>query len=140
MKTMTLVKIGAIGGILTCSMGMALQYKLSNNVKQTEFYKESMNLVRHNKAAIHFLGEPIKDATIEMVNSNVNYLTDTEGKYEVKLKGSKQKGKLYIYIKKEKNEGIQNFKLDHVELELKNQPDKRLLIRNEKHNDEYPQF
>ncbi|XP_044746141.1 uncharacterized protein LOC123307777 [Coccinella septempunctata] len=129
MKTITLVKIGAIGGFITCGMGFALQRKLNDNVKNTTFYKSALDIVRHNKAAVHYLGEPIKDKSIDTFNSKKNYVKNGIGQFEVRLRGSKQNGILHIFIKEDRVDGVEAWKLDHLELALDKDPDKILLIK-----------
>lgn len=131
MKTITLVKIGAIGGFITCSMGFALQNKLNNNLKNSTVYKTALDLVRHNKAAIHYLGEPIKDKSVDAFNSKKNFVKDGKGKFEVRLKGSKQNGTLHIFIghKVASADNSIRWTLDHLELSLDDEPDRVLLIK-----------
>ncbi|KAK9872350.1 hypothetical protein WA026_017809 [Henosepilachna vigintioctopunctata] len=132
---MNFVKIGAIASIASCSIGFFYQNKWNRNIKQMEFYKESLNLVRNHKGAMHFLGEPIIDCRIQFLNGTKSFISDTKGLYEVKLKGSKQNGMLYINIEKDKDGLVNDWKLSRLELAIDNQPDKRLLIQLEKNED-----
>lgn len=122
MKNITLVKIGAIGGILTCTMGMATIYKVNNNIKNSDFFRESMKLVRSNPAAVYLLGEPIKDLTIKIGDTRKNYERNGFFKYEIPLKGSKQRGILHLYVNKNK----EKMDINKIELEVSQEADKRL--------------
>lgn len=132
MKTITLVKIGAIGGVATAVMGYALQRKMNNRIENTVFYKSALNIVRHNAAAIHYLGEPIKNMSIDAFESKKNYIKDGLGKFEIRLKGSKQNGTLHIFIAEDKFESVDGWKLDHLELAFDKEPDRMLLIKTNK--------
>lgn len=127
-----LIKIAAFGGILTATMGLAYRSKVENNVKQTDHYKEAMKILRAHKAAISLLGEPIKDCRIEITNDNKNYTKALDSHYEVPVKGPKQRGVMHFWAsRKSMND---KFVVDRVELELKNEKDKRLLIKSEQNN------
>ncbi|XP_023020420.1 cytochrome c oxidase assembly factor 1 homolog [Leptinotarsa decemlineata] len=125
-SNMTLVKIGAIGGVATVTMGLLFKNKLNNNVKATDFYKNALKLVRSHPGAVNLLGEPIKDLRIDVGNEKDNFTKGDFAQYKVPLKGSKQRGTLYFWAERDVNE---KWLVNRVELELKNIPDKRLLIK-----------
>ncbi|RZC41230.1 Coa1 domain containing protein [Asbolus verrucosus] len=121
------MKIAAVGGMVTVSMGMALRYKLSNNVKQTEYYKEALRTVRSNRGVVHLLGEPIKDGTIDVSDQEKNFTRQNTAQYEVPVRGPKQKGTVYFWAIKQNSD---HWTVNRIELGLKNEPNRRLLIKN----------
>ncbi|XP_068896500.1 uncharacterized protein [Tenebrio molitor] len=123
---MTLVKIGAIGGMLTVSMGLAARFKISENIKKTEHYKDALKTVRTNKGAVYLLGEPMKDGRVDIGNSEKNFTKDDKAQYEVPVKGPKQKGMIYFWAAKQDTEWV----VKRIELGLQNEPNRRLLIKN----------
>lgn len=123
---MTLVKIGAIGGMLTVSMGLAARFKISENIKKTEYYKDALKTVRTNKGAVYLLGEPMKDGRVDIGNSEKNFTKDDKAQYEVPVKGPKQKGMIYFWAAKQDTEWV----VKRIELGLQNEPNRRLLIKN----------
>jgi cytochrome c oxidase assembly factor 1 len=125
-NNMTLVKIGAIGGMLTVSMGLAARFKISENIKKTEYYKDALKTVRTNKGAVYLLGEPMKDGRVDIGNSEKNFTKDDKAQYEVPIKGPKQKGMIYFWAAKQDTEWV----VKRIELGLQNEPNRRLLIKN----------
>lgn len=125
-SNMTLVKIGAIGGIATVTMGLLYRNKIDQNIKNTVYFKEALNTVRANKGAVHYLGEPIKVGRIDIDNLEENFTKENTAHYEVPIRGPKQAGKVYFWARKQGNEWVVN----RIELGLKNEPDRRLLIKN----------
>ncbi|CAH1364762.1 hypothetical protein MTP99_001125 [Tenebrio molitor] len=125
-NNMTLVKIGAIGGMLTVSMGLAARFKISENIKKTEYYKDALKTVRTNKGAVYLLGEPMKDGRVDIGNSEKNFTKDDKAQYEVPVKGPKQKGMIYFWAAKQDTEWV----VKRIELGLQNEPNRRLLIKN----------
>lgn len=128
-NNMTLVKIAALGGIATCTMGMLLRYKLNDNLSKTEYYKEAMNSLKKHSGAVKILGEPIRDCLIDIGNTEKNYTYDSSAHYEIPIKGSKENGVLYFWAKKSNVED--KWSVTRIELELKSDPNKRLLIKGE---------
>ncbi|KAG5896737.1 hypothetical protein JTB14_031719 [Gonioctena quinquepunctata] len=125
-SNMTLVKIGAIGGVATITMGFLFKNKLNKNIKGTEYYKSALSTVRSHPAAVHLLGEPIKDLTIDVGNQRDNFTKGDQAQYKVPLKGSKQRGTLYFWAEKYVDDG---WVVNRIELEIANYVDKRLLVK-----------
>lgn len=128
-KTVTLVKIAAIGGIITVSMGFALRFKINENIRQLDHYKEAMKILRSNPASVYLLGEPIKDKLLDLDNEKKNYTNKLDSHYEIPVSGSKQRGILHMWAKR--NSEDEKYVVNKMELELKNEPDRRLLIKLE---------
>ena len=123
---MTLVKIGAIGGVITVSMGMALRRKVNENIRQTEYYKEALKTVRSNQSAVYLLGEPMKEGRIQIDDAEKNFTKVDTAHYEVPIKGPKQKGVIYFWA----NKLDSGWTVNRIELGLDNEPNRRLLIKN----------
>ncbi|CAH0552136.1 unnamed protein product [Brassicogethes aeneus] len=127
-SNMTLVKIAAIGGMATVTMGLALRFQTNNKIKESPFCKEALKEVRSHKAAVHLLGEPIKDRMIRVDERAKNYVIDNSGKYEIPLSGSKRKGVLHLWLNR--NDDKSDWDIQRMELGVDNQPDKRLILKS----------
>ncbi|XP_044264362.1 uncharacterized protein LOC123011121 [Tribolium madens] len=125
-SNMTLVKIGAIGGVATVTMGFFYRNKVDQNIKSTVYYKEALKTVRTNKGAVHLLGEPIKEGKIDIDDTETNFTKEHSARYEVPVRGPKQKGKIYFWASKHNSEWVVN----RIELGLEDEPNRRLLIKN----------
>uniref|UniRef100_V5FWA7 Cytochrome c oxidase assembly protein n=1 Tax=Anoplophora glabripennis TaxID=217634 RepID=V5FWA7_ANOGL len=102
--------------------------KINANIKATEFYKDALKTLRSHKAAVHLLGEPIKDAMIDIGNEKKNYAKENVAKYEVPVKGPKQRGTLYFWAERKNPES--NWNVYRIELEVANDSTKRLLLKS----------
>ncbi|XP_066146246.1 uncharacterized protein [Euwallacea fornicatus] len=126
---MKLVKIASIGGIATIMMGYAAKNKIESNVKSAPFYNEALLLVRNHPAAVHLLGQPIKDGHINVSDQSKNYIKGNIANFVVPIRGPKQTGTMFISVMKE--EGGEVWRINKVELEAFNLKDKRLVIKSQ---------
>lgn len=126
-STYTLMTIASFGGVATVTMGLMARNRINDNVKKTEYFKEALACVRMHKGAISLLGEPIKDLRIQVGDLSRNFTKGDQAQYEVPVSGSKQKGVIYFWAEREKSEN--NWTVSRIELELKNDPYRRLLIK-----------
>lgn len=124
---MTLVKVASCMSIATLTMAFMTRSKISNNVKKTEYYKEALAVLRRHRGAISLLGEPIRDLTINVGDESKNFTKEYQAQYEVPVCGSKERGLLHFWAEKEPSQD--KWTVCRIELELKNDPYKRLLIR-----------
>lgn len=126
-SNINLIRIAAIGGVATVTMGMAYKWKINENIRKTDFYCDALKTLRSHKPAVHLLGEPIKDGSIEVENEEKNYTRLQEAKYEVPVKGPKEKGTLHFWAEKNSESGKWDVK--RIELQLKSDASRRLIIK-----------
>lgn len=124
----TLVKIAALGGMATVTMGLLTRSKFNDRISETEYYKEALTTIRTHKGAVHILGEPIKTGTIDVGNVEKNYTNDLSAKYEVPVIGSKERGTMHFWAKRKSVDD--KWFVNRIELGLKNEPNRRLLVIN----------
>jgi hypothetical protein len=74
------------------------------------------------------LGKPIMETSFEY--GKPNYVDDTKAYFEVKVKGPKDKGIVYFWAYKKKDD--EHWDVFKVELQLKDDDSKRLVIKNTK--------
>ncbi|GLV42189.1 uncharacterized protein CBL_03776 [Carabus blaptoides fortunei] len=123
----TLIKIASIGGIITCTTGVLMQWKIKDRVRQTEYYKEAFKTLRSHSGAVSLLGEPIKEGDFSLRNKD-NHCNDSAAHFQVNVKGPKQTGTLYFWA--DKNNTSDKWNISRIELGLEKEPDRRLLIKN----------
>lgn len=124
-RSINLVRIAALGGMATICMGLLTKFKISDNIKQTDYCKEALATLRKHKGALSLLGHPIKDLTVNVENHSKNFTKGDVAQYEIPVCGSKQKGTLYFWAERQQSQWV----VTRIELELKNDPYKRLLIQ-----------
>ncbi|KAF7279804.1 hypothetical protein GWI33_006728 [Rhynchophorus ferrugineus] len=125
---MTLVKIAAVGGVATVTMGFMARSKIESNIKNSPICKEALKLVRTHPPAITLLGEPIKARSIDIDDREKNNVQENKAHFAVPLRGSKQKGTVYFWATRSNLEDP--WAVTKVELEVENVPNKRLIIKN----------
>lgn len=128
-SNINLIKIAALGGIATVTMGMAYQWKLNENIRNTDFYKEALQTLRSHKPALQLLGEPIKAGSINVEDVEKNYAREREARYEVPVKGPKEKGMMYLWARKEGDSD--QWVVKRIELQLKKDASRRLVVRKD---------
>lgn len=129
-----LVKISSMLGVATIGMGLLYETKVSQNIKNTSFCKEALKRLRSHSGAVHLLGEPIKDGKIRLGTGAVNFVTDSTAQYQIPVKGPKEKGILYLWANRENIES--EWIVERVELGLKKDPSKRLIIKESPNDSE----
>lgn len=125
----TLVQIAAYGGVVVASTGMLVHWKIQERLKGSEFHKEAMKILRKHQPSVSLLGEPIKAGNVDLGNNTANFCNSTHAQLEIPVKGPKNKGTLFFWA--EKVDPQQNWNVYRMELGLKNDPSRRLLIKND---------
>lgn len=128
-SNLSLIKIATIGGFATVTMGMAYHWKINDNIRKTEYFREALQTLRSHKPAVHLLGEPIKIGKIDIEDQERNYTRLQEAKYEVPVKGPKEKGTLLFWARKPS--GSEKWVVTRIELQLRSDDSKRLVVKRE---------
>lgn len=127
-STKTLAKIAVYGAIGLSTTGMVLQWKTKDNIKKSEFYQEALNILRNSEQAKILLGEPIRDGNFKL-DSRINAYSDKKAQFQIPVKGPKERGTLYFWAQKPST--YEKWNVHRMELELKSDSTKRLLIKDE---------
>jgi cytochrome c oxidase assembly factor 1 len=125
----TLAKIAAYGGVFVSSTGLLVHWKFQERLKNAEFHKEAMQILRNHRPSVSLLGEPIKSGNVDLGNSTANFCDSTRAQLEIPVRGPKNKGTLYFWA--ERLDPQQKWNVYRMELGLKNDPSRRLLIKND---------
>lgn len=88
-KLETLIKIAAVGGIVTASTGYLFSYVFQTRIRKTKTYQKALDIVKNHAKTVEHLGAPIKEGAIKFGDSEENIRTFT-----VALKGTNTTGKL----------------------------------------------
>ncbi|KAK4884526.1 hypothetical protein RN001_000797 [Aquatica leii] len=123
-----LMKIAAIGGFATASMGYAAYYKINSNISRTQYYQDAISTLKSHSGVIYLLGNPISVGKIDVGDEKRNWCKPLSVHFEVPVKGSKEKGVLYFWARRESD--IDNWIVNRMELQLQKEPHRRLLIKN----------
>ena len=107
------------------------QRKLTESIKNSQIYKEAIEIARNHKGALHVLGDPIEDYKVTL---NRSFFFNGSVELEVDLKGSKSFGKAFIQAVGENESSL---KLDSIYLQQGNDKSKLLVLRetSRKNND-----
>lgn len=121
-----IVLIGAVPVVLAMN---TVPYIIASKLKNTEPYKDAMNLVRNHPDVINYMGEPIEESRIK-VTKKENY--GVEGPhnnwFRIPVSGPKMQGDVFVkWTYKKANEEVR--RLASVELQLKQLPDFKLILK-----------
>ncbi|XP_070508115.1 uncharacterized protein [Chironomus tepperi] len=116
----------AVGG-MTCVMIM--RSMLKERVRQTEYFRDSMKILRTHEGCKYLLGEPIKEVGLDV--GEPNFANSTGAHFEVKVKGSQNKGTMYFWADRPTDKD--KWQISRLELEIQND-DKRLVVVKSKDN------
>ncbi|KAG6461013.1 cytochrome c oxidase assembly factor 1 homolog [Manduca sexta] len=123
-STRTLVQIAGWGGVVVGTTGIYLQYRLIDNVRSYDYYKNALKKLRAHAGAVHYLGEPIKDKRFKLTDKENNFSDGKDARFRIPVTGPKDKGVYYFWAVRENNE----WTITRAELELKSKPEARLII------------
>lgn len=107
---------------------MLMRDNIMTKLRREEYYREAIKCLRAHPGSIQLLGEPIKELGFEMEDKE-NFSDGKTAHFRVKVKGSKERGIMYFWA--ERPEIGTSWTVNRIELELKNQPEKRLLVKRE---------
>lgn len=123
-STRGLVQIAGWGGLLVATTGFYLQNRLVDRVRNFDYYKDALKILRKHPGAIHYLGEPIKDKKFKLSDTQNNFSDGGTAKFCVPVSGQKERGLYYFWAEKFDDK----WSIVKAELELKSKPDERLVI------------
>lgn len=128
-----LARTASIGGVIVIGSAVYFKSRIQYGLKSSEYYKESLSILRGHRGIAHLLGEPIKDGTLNLGDNANNFCTGTEAQFQVPVRGSNKSGVLYLWASRP--EIGQKWNIDRLELGFKEEPLRRILIIGSK-NDE----
>ncbi|XP_075165111.1 uncharacterized protein LOC142237623 [Haematobia irritans] len=121
----TLAKLAVYIGVAGISSVMYMRWKVEERIRNTDYFRSAFQTLRQHKGAVSLLGEPIKDMGFDIGDAK-NACDGQNANFEVSVKGSKERGKIFFWASRNENDWL----IDHLELELKSQPDKRFIIKS----------
>ncbi|XP_071439072.1 cytochrome c oxidase assembly factor 1 homolog [Hetaerina americana] len=122
----TLYKIAVYGAVFTASSGFFFYWRIQEDIKNSEYFVTAMRILRSHKPSVYLLGEPIKAGRLDLDDREKNYCDGLRAKFEVPVRGPKQKGTLYFAASRIVAEN--RWVVHNMELELSNDSTKRLRI------------
>lgn len=130
----TLMKIASLGGFIVASTGYTFHYRIQNDIKESETYKDVMNTLHMHNKAVPYLGKPIKLGRItygdgsRMLEYEDTMVTQNYKWFKIPLTGTNTKGKLYYEITL--NHTLENKpEASKIEITFDNIPGKIFTIR-----------
>ncbi|XP_067005726.1 cytochrome c oxidase assembly factor 1 homolog [Anabrus simplex] len=125
----TLAKIATYGAVVTITTGVYVNWKVQDGLKSSQYFKDSLKLLRTHQGAVELLGEPMKSGNLNLGDPEHNHCDGFKAQFEVPVKGPKNSGTLFLWAKRETPQ--QQWIVSRLELELKNDPSRRLIIRGD---------
>lgn len=128
----TLTKIASITGFIVAGTGYGFRFKIQNDIRKTELYKDGMQYLYNHPKALDLLGSPIKEKRVNIsdekkigTENNITWLT-------VPVIGSEKRGELRIEAVTDKDvEKKLIANIYKVELTIKEIPNKVFVIKDD---------
>lgn len=124
------MKIAGLGGFVTASTGYTFHYRIQQDIKKSDTYKDAINALHTHKKAVPYLGEPVTMGRITygtgqlMVGEKItNYKW-----FKVPLTGTNTKGKLYYEVMLNCTEN--KLEVSKIEIVFDNVPGKTFVIKD----------
>lgn len=105
-----------------------MKNSIEGRIKNTDYYREAMKILRAHHGAKQILGEPIKDMRIDLTDQDIK-CDNFKAFVRVKVGGPNEKGIMHFWAGR--TDSKDPWSVQRIELELVNQPDKRLLVKKE---------
>lgn len=125
-----IILVGAIPLVIAIN---TVPFIIASKLKETDPYKEAMNLVRNHPDVIKYMGEPIEESRIRVTNKE-NYGVEGPDNnwFKIPISGPKMQGNVSVRwtYRTLANEEVK--KLASAELELKQLPDYKLILKADK--------
>lgn len=126
MSLPSLAKAASIGGVLVIGSAYYFKNRIQDGLRSSEYYKESLRILREHRGIAHLMGEPIREGKLDLGDNENNFCTGTEAQFQVPVKGTKKTGILYLWASR--SEAGEKWNVDRLELGFKEEPGRRILI------------
>lgn len=128
-----LAKIVAVGGVVALGSATFFKWKISNNIKQSEYFLLAFNRLRESESAMGFLGQPVLFGNLDLGDTQKNYCDGLRAKFSVPVRGPNNSGTMLFEASRD---GVgHQWHLDRLELQDK-AATKTLLIQSLTDDDE----
>ncbi|KAK0070347.1 cytochrome c oxidase assembly factor 1 [Biomphalaria pfeifferi] len=111
-----LAKAAVVGGVFTLGAAIWMEDQIQRNFKKQDYYKASMLLLHNYEPASQSLGNPIYSGKLTLSDTEKLHVDGLKAKLEIPLKGSKDKGVLYVLASRE-NQG-ERWNIDQLHLKI----------------------
>lgn len=113
-------------GVITAAMLM--KSSIEGKIREADYYKQAMKTLRAHNGARQLLGEPIRELGVDLQDKD-NQVDGYKAHFKVTVKGPKERGTMLFWA--QRPDVKQSWDVQRIELELKSDPNKRLLVKKE---------
>ncbi|XP_071528337.1 uncharacterized protein [Panulirus ornatus] len=78
----TLARTAAIGGFVVIGSSFYFKSRIQQGIKQSEYFKESLRILRSHRGIAYLLGEPIRDGNLDLGDNVNNFCTGKEAQFQ----------------------------------------------------------
>lgn len=121
--------IAGYGAVICIGTGIYFKSKINDKFRETDYYKNSLKLLRGHRGASYLMGEPIRSGKIDLGDEKSNFVDGIIARLAIPVNGPKQNGVLYVYASRPEKKG--QYTINNLELQLQNEPNRRLVIFKE---------
>jgi hypothetical protein len=91
-----LLKIAAIGGVLVSTAGLGMKWMIDQKLRKSEYYVQAQSQLLAHRPLVELIGEPVAFGNVDLSDTKNNYSTESEARFEVPIKGSRNRGMMYM--------------------------------------------
>ncbi|CAG0886353.1 unnamed protein product [Darwinula stevensoni] len=128
MVSYQVLKRVAVGGaVAVIATGLYLERRIQLKFSNEEYFRKSMKMLRESVSANIVMDQPIWSGRVNL-RDEFNYANGLKAKIAIPVKGPKDRGTLYVWA--ERPDYKDEWTITRLELGLKSEPEKRLLIHD----------
>ena len=137
----TLLKVASIGGVLVSSAGLLMKWMIDQKLRKSDYYTKATSQVLAHRPLVELIGEPIFFGNVDLSDTKKNYSTESEAKFEVPIKGSRNRGMMYMKAIRKLNVSDEiemdvpslpssppEWKVERIEVSIDNRPGERVVV------------
>ncbi|XP_064113958.1 uncharacterized protein LOC135220601 [Macrobrachium nipponense] len=82
MSLHSLAKAASIGGVLVIGSAYYFKNRIQDGLRSSEYYKESLRILREHRGIAHLMGEPIREGKLDLGDNENNFCTGTVAQFQ----------------------------------------------------------
>ncbi|XP_065333772.1 uncharacterized protein LOC135935418 isoform X2 [Cloeon dipterum] len=123
----TLAKVATYGAIILVSGAFYLKFRIEDRLKDQPYFKTAFHHLQQHPGAGKYLGKPISMGRLNLEDAQNNFCYENKAQFQVDVRGPNGKGTYYFWSEFDDDNKV--WVLVKSELELSNDPDRRLVIK-----------
>ncbi|XP_053653762.1 uncharacterized protein [Cherax quadricarinatus] len=78
----SLARTAAFGGFIVIGSAFYFKSRIQDGIKHSDYYRESLHILRSHRGVAYLMGEPIKDGRLDLGDTSNNFCSGKEAKFQ----------------------------------------------------------